>query len=482
VLDRTGKRSPAVRHFVGLTAALSVGLGMLSCERQTASALERVQHLGVLRVATLQDPTTYYIGDQGPAGLEYELSRRFAAHLGVELNLQTSPGIKVLLQKVEAGEVDLAAAGLAVTPAWAERVRFGPGYQRVASEVVYRKGTPHPEDIDDLSGRLLEVPESSSHAARLAELSAFNPTLDWSEMRDANTGEVLDLLWEQVVDYTVLHDHEAALKRRFMPELRTAFTLGTPQTLAWAFPPDGDESLVEEAGAFFAQLEDRGDLDRLIERYYGHLNQLDYVSVRRFIRRISSRLPRYRPLFELAEARTGFDWRLLAAMAYQESHWEPDATSPTGVRGLMMLTQATAEQMAVEDRLDPEQSVAGGAAYLRGIWERIPGHIGEPDRTWLALAAYNVGFGHLQDARGLAADEDRDANHWLDVKQFLPLLRDKTWYQKTRYGFARGDEPVTYVDSIRGYYDILVWLTSAKALPETQRPRRIAVEFTPASL
>jgi membrane-bound lytic murein transglycosylase F len=148
----------------------------------------------------------------------------------------------------------------------------------------------------------------------------------------------------------------------------------------------------------------------------------------------------------------------------------------------MMLTQATAKEMAVADRLDPEQSVEGGAAYLRGIWERISGHIGEPDRTWLALAAYNVGPGHLQDARVLAADANRDPDHWLDVKQFLPLLREENWYEKTRYGFARGDEPVTYVDSIRGYYDILVWLTSGQARPEVQRPRRTAVEFTPASL
>jgi len=300
-------------------------------------------------------------------------------------------------------------------------------------------------------------------------------------MADADKDDVLELLWQQVVDYTVLHAHEAALKRRFLPELRTAFELGTPQRLAWALPLDEDDSLLVEAGAFFAGLEDSGELARLLERYYGHLQQLDYVSVRRFMNAVVNRLPRYRPLFELAEARTGIDWRLLAAMGYQESHWQPDAESPTGVRGLMMLTQATAEQVGVEDRLDPGESIDGGARYLRGILDRLPGHIAEPDRTWLALAGYNVGYGHLEDARTLALDEGADPSHWLDVKQFLPLLREETWYQKTRYGFARGDEPVTYVDNIRGYYDILVWLTLDRSRPE-EKPRRIALDFIPAAL
>jgi membrane-bound lytic murein transglycosylase F len=168
-------------------------------------------------------------------------------------------------------------------------------------------------------------------------------------------------------------------------------------------------------------------------------------------------------------------------MGYQESHWQPDAESPTGVRGMMMLTQATAEQVGVEDRLDPTESIDGGARYLREILDRLPGHIAEPDRTWLALASYNVGYGHLEDARTLALDGGADPNHWLEVKQYLPLLREEAWYQKTRYGFARGDEPVTYVDNIRGYYDILVWLTLERSFPEGE-PRRLAPDFIPAAL
>ena len=145
-------------------------------------------------------------------------------------------------------------------------------------------------------------------------------------------------------------------------------------------------------------------------------------------------------------------------MGYQESHWNPDAVSPTGVRGIMMLTEATARQLGVEDRVDPRQSIFGGARYLRRIKRKIPERIAEPDRTWLALAAYNIGFGHLEDARILTQANGGDPDRWEDVREHLPLLADPKWHTRTRHGYARGGQPVHYVENIRYYYDVLLWL------------------------
>ena len=153
-----------------------------------------------------------------------------------------------------------------------------------------------------------------------------------------------------------------------------------------------------------------------------------------------------------------FDWRKLAAASYQESHWNPSARSPTGVRGMMMLTLPTAAYVGVDNRLDPEQSIRGGAFYLKDMMERLPDTIPENQRIWFALASYNIGLGHVEDARRLTESMGMDPDAWADVKKVLPLLQQSKYYKQTRYGYARGSEAVHYVDSIRRYYDTLVWI------------------------
>src|SRR5690606_3661040 len=195
-----------------------------------------------------------------------------------------------------------------------------------------------------------------------------------------------------------------------------------------------------------------GVLAQIIERHYGHTDRFDYVGTRIFMRHIEERLPAYRATFEEAGTLSGTDWRLLAAMGYQESHWDPDAVSPTGVRGIMMLTRNTARHVGIDDRLDPEKSILGGANYFSMVKEKVPERITEPDRTWFALAAYNVGFGHLEDARILTQGQGGNPDRWMDVRERLPLLSQKKWYRQTKYGYARGHEPVIYVENIRSYY------------------------------
>jgi len=146
----------------------------------------------------------------------------------------------------------------------------------------------------------------------------------------------------------------------------------------------------------------------------------------------------------------------LAAIGYQESHWKARARSRTGVRGLMMLTRTTAKEMGVKNRLNAEQSIKGGSAYFAKLKKRFE-HINEPDRTWIALAAYNVGAGHVRDAQKITEKQGGDPERWMDLKERLPLLAQKKYYKKTQFGFARGYEPVEYVQNIRRFYDLLVW-------------------------
>ena len=349
--------------------------------------------------------------------------------------------------------MDFAAAGLTVTKQRQERLRFGPPYQSITSKLVYLKGTDRPRDFSQIDQQLTVI-ANSSHSEDLYEIQKDYPELSWTERTDLTSQDLLDMVLSGEIKYTIVDSNELDLMRQVQPELAVAFSVSEPEELAWVFNKNGDNSLFIKAIEFFSKIREDGTLSYLVERYYGHLSKFDYVGSRAFHRAIESKLPEFKPFFYEA-AGDDLDWRFLAAMGYQESHWEPDARSPTGVRGLMMLTLDTAGQLGIENRLDPEQSIKGGADYFRLMKQKIPERIGDPDRTWFALAGYNVGFGHLEDARRLADQAGENPDKWLVVKKFLPLLRQKKWYSKTRFGYARGDEPVKYVNNIRRYYQVL---------------------------
>lgn len=454
-----------MRLFLVLLALLISG-----CDLFPQSHLQRVQEKGILQVLTRNSATTFYEGPFGPTGLEYDLAAGFAEFLGVKLKIETPDTLSRILVDIQGGNADLAAAGLTVTEERKARINFGPSYQRITPQLVYRIGTASPRNLDGLNGNL-EVVAKSSHAEKLKSLQDEYPNLTFEENSELESQQLLDLVWEQLIDYTVADSNEVAMTRRFYPELRVAFDISPPVPLAWAFPPGEDRSLIEKAEEYFAALQESGELDQLLEHYYGYVSDFDYVGTRRYMKHIEQRLPSYRGWFREAANQTGEDWRLLAAIGYQESHWDPEAVSPTGVRGIMMLTRNTMQHMGIEEsRLDARASINGGARYFARIRNRIPKRIREPDRTWMALAAYNVGFGHLEDARILAQGAGANPDRWVDVKKYLPLLSQKKWYKKTRYGYARGREPVRYVENIRSYYDILVWMTDREIPPVPASP------------
>ncbi len=430
-------------------------LALAACGRPD-SLVDQIKDRGELIVVTRNAATTYYEGPRGATGLEYDLAELFAERLGVKLKIVVPENFSDILTMVQNGDADIAAAGLTITPERQKRVRFGPSYQTIMPQLIYRSGGLRPKDIDHLPGTL-EVISGSSHEESLLALQAEHPNLNWTSNPSQDSADLLQMVWNQLIDYTVADSNDVAIHQRFYPELRVAFDIGEPGKLAWAFMAGADDSLYKAAEKFFEKLRASGKLDQLLEQHYGHVQDFDYVGTRRYMRHIEQRLPDFIPLFELAAAQTGLDWRLLAAVGYQESHWDVDARSPTGVRGLMMLTRNTMELLGLEDRVDPEQSILGGARYIKINKDKLPERITEPDRTWLALAAYNVGYGHLEDARVLTQKRGGNPDKWLDVKDALPLLAQKQWYKQTKYGYARGQEPVRYVENIRSYYDILVW-------------------------
>jgi membrane-bound lytic murein transglycosylase F len=438
---------------------LLISLGFLIACGEAVPHLEEIRERGELRVLTRYGPTTYYVKDAKNgelAGFEYELVKKFAEHLNVKLKIIVPDNLGDMLKHIEQGKADIAAAGLTVTAERKDLIRFGPVYQQVTQQFVYRLGTKKPRNLTELADGQLEVVAASSHVEQLKSLQEEIPTLTWTENTELDSSGLLELVQLELIDYTIADSNEVAANQIKFAELRVAFNISDPQPLAWAMPFSDDGSLANEMATFFDQMDESGDLSRLKEKYYGHIRHFDYLDTRAIDRRIQTHLPKYQTLFEQAGEQYDFDWRLLAAISYQESHWDRHAVSPTGVKGLMMLTQNTAKLMKVRDREDPAQSIKGGAAYLASIKKRLPEDIIEPDRTWIALASYNIGLGHVEDARKLTEGSGKNPDLWPDIKEHLPLLSKRKWYEKTRHGYARGGEPVHYVQNIRRYYDILL--------------------------
>jgi membrane-bound lytic murein transglycosylase F len=431
------------------------------------SLVDQIKALGELRVVTRTGPLAFYRGPDGiPEGPEYELARRFADELGVRLKITPLRSYGEIYEAITSGRAHLAAAQLKVPLQPVAGVEFGPAYQHVREHLIYRRGAMRPASLAEIGNADLEIAAGSSHARTLENARNSLPDLVWVENQSTNSQVLLDGVADGSIDYTIADSSEFALAHDANPDLRIAFDFPGSRPIAWA-ASDRDPGFAHDMSEYFARLYDDGELAAIIKRYYGRSEDLEFAGEAGFMRHLQSRLPLYKQWFVEAAEQSSQDWRLLAAIGYQESKWNPSAASPAGAKGLMQLTVETANENQVTNLSDPRQSIFGGARYFRQVYEKIPSHVPEPDRTWFALAAYNIGYGHLEDARVLAQKAGRDPDSWQDVREFLPLLEQEQWYTQTENGYARGWEPVRYVENVRGYRDLLEWVWGDGPSPVT---------------
>lgn len=423
-------------------------------ESSSRGNLSEIRKKGRLVVLTRNAPTTYYEGPDGFMGFEHDLVMAFAEHLGVKVKFKIKETISEILDAIEQGKGDIAASGLTRTEEREKRFLFGPDYHKVQQQVVCRRGSNIPRGLRDLTKTPILIIAESSYEQRLKELKSRIPSLKWKTTEDLATEQILEKVWKKELECTVADSNIAAINQRYYPELVIAFPITKKQPLAWILGKEGKE-LEAELRKWLKKFRKSGRLAALSDKYYAHVEIFDYVDVRTFHRRILERLPRLETWFKKAGEKYDIPWTLLAAMAYQESHWDARATSPTGVRGVMMLTQKTAKAMGVKKRRDPYQSIMGGARYLAKLRKFVPESVREEDRLAYTLATYNVGRGHMKDALKLAKRLGKNPYSWRDLKTVLPLLSQKKYYRKLKHGYARGSEPVQYVERIYNYRDIL---------------------------
>ena len=411
---------------------------------------------GELVVVTRNSSTTYFLDADGkPSGFEFDLATRFAESRGWRVRFIVADTLDALLETVAKGQAHIAAAGLTVSDERRRSLRFGPTYGQIKEWVICGANVKTPRRIDDLPGLRVEVAAGSSHIDHLKVFKRRLPNLKWVVSELPSSEELLERVDIGLADCTVSDSDILDVARNFHPSLRDAFVLASAQPQAWVVGREMSSGFARQLASFFKTMEKDRSLVRLRERYFGHVTRLNEADVLGILEKRGTLLQEFKPHLQAAQSETGLDWRLLAAVAYQESQWDAHAVSFTGVRGLMMLTEATADHLGVKDRLDPRESILGGARYIVQLRDALPVQTPEPDRTWLALAAYNLGSGHLHDARRLASKLGKNPDSWADMKTVLPLLAKPEHAGQLKYGYARGGEARAMAENVRIYYDIL---------------------------
>ena len=441
----------------GRGAALVLSLALAACSQPVPPP----EISGELRIGARNSPATYYIAPNGePAGFEHDLILAFSQSQNWSLDWTEKSRPEALFELLDSHRIHLAAAALPQAVVKDRHLIAGPVLFETPVHIVYRISDKAPRSMANLSGKRLALITGSGHTPILMRQKRKHPGLAWTALENVWPEELLAQLQAGKYDAVVINGMDFDPMRNVYPELAVAFDIGDTQKIVWALPPRSSQALRNALARFVEQARRNGTIKRVYERYFGHVKRLDSSDILGILQRRPQRLPELRRHFQEAQTLTGIDWRLLAAIGYQESQWNAFATSPTGVRGLMMLTGETADRMGVANRLNARQSILGGARYLALMKESLPARIAEPDRTWLALAAYNQGQGHMEDARRIAQARGGSPDSWADVKEALPYLSRGTYAKAMKYGYARGGEALHFAENIRSYYDILLRLES----------------------
>lgn len=461
ILDSTnGKQRRAV-------AILLVGLGVLSwfvvSNRQEPAVYIAesgvVRDDTVLRIAVNTNDQHHYDTPGTPVHFNLMLARLFAEEAGKKLQMVDLASRNESLAALRDGHADLILSNEIESRVYPKTGLRSIPISEVSLLLIGMQGpSTAPLGLSELQNKTIAVNRGSQIAEFMQQHKGRWPGIELIEVEPRSTGELLEMVMNTQVQYTVVQSNEFLTLQHFFPDLITKFEFAGSFPVCWV-ASTGRPELVTAVEQFLRDTKVDGRFAELANANSGHMWDFNYSEATTFLTRVNTLLPKYEKLFREAATFHELDWRLLAAMAHQESHWDPAAESPTGVRGMMMLTRNTAGEMGVSDRLNAEQSIRGGAAYLRRMLDLLPEDIADPDRLWIAVAAYNVGRGHVLDAQQITATLGADPNNWQHLRRFLPLLADPLWNQSTRHGAARGNEPVTYVDNVRRYYDMLLWIT-----------------------
>ncbi|WP_253696443.1 membrane-bound lytic murein transglycosylase MltF [Bdellovibrio bacteriovorus] len=441
----------ALVSALGFTTIAMNGCDAIYWDEQ--ETLSRVQAKGEVVVLTTQSPLIYSKPKKGVAfGIDHDLLENFAHRYNLKIRYVVLPDEDSVIRALMKGEGDIAAARLR-TPRNNTGFLKSPAYEETFLSLYCHKKS-QVQNIQDLNGKRIQLLNKDNYFGLSQRLLQLSPSVQLEILENTKTQDLFTGLPQRKTDCVIAENFSGDFYTRYHTSVEKVTALTESYSLSWLLTPDNYD-LVQLMNAWYQQASRDDEIMRTLDRYKTYLAQLDKRDIAQFFKKIRSTLPLYRQAFKDAGEEHGLPWQLIASVAYQESHWNPDARSFTGVRGLMQLTTETADHVGIEDRTDPMQSIWGGSKYLRYLWNRTPNDLNPKDRLALTLAAYNVGVAHLKDAQKLAEKMGRNPNSWRHLREVLPLLANPDYAAELEYGPARGYETVDFVERVKSFYNLM---------------------------
>lgn len=413
----------------------------------------RVKAQGEIVVLTTQGPLVFSRSKNGETfGIDADLLNSFAASNQLKIRYVVLPDEDSILRALRKGEGDVAAARIR-TPGGSSGFLVGPAYEESRLSLFCAKKY-RIANIRDLTGKRIALLNKDNHRGLAQRISYFSPQAQILVVDNQRTQGLLADLSTKKYDCVIAEDLSGEFYLRFHSSLEKVVPISETYSMSWLLTPD-NQDLLHLMQAWYQRASRNNEVMRILDRYRTYLSTLDSRDLSQFFRNVERILPTYKKAFREAAHQHRLPWQLIASVAYQESHWNPDAVSFTGVRGMMQLTAETAAHLGVEDRTDALQSIRGGSKYLRYLLNKMPKDLNSKDRLALALAAYNVGYAHLLDAQKLAESRGLNPYAWHHLKEVLPLLADPEYAENLEYGAARGHETVEFVERVKAFYNLM---------------------------
>jgi membrane-bound lytic murein transglycosylase F len=419
--------------------------------------LEEIVKSGYIRVLTRNNDTSFFIYRGHRMGFDYELGKKLAQKLGIRVDMIITNGWQDMLPALLRGEGDVIAAEVTVTDARKKQVLFAQPWAHTREVVLWKDGSPPIEKAEDLSGKQVHVRRGSTYYQTLV---ALNETLANTGKpaaiiklvpEDTETDSILQSVSKGEYVYTVADELLANIHTTYWPNLVVGPAISPDREIAWAVRPR-DVKLKATIDQLLRELKRKPDFNILKTKYFEAERSFNKARKDKFYASETGTLSPYDPLVRKYAEAHSFDWRLVAAQIYQESHFDPRRKSWVGALGLFQIMPATARSLGISDPTDPEQSIKGGLKYMEQLSDHYKDVVDPIERYRFALAAYNTGFGHVDDARHLSRGDGRDSTRWREVAPYLLKLSNRQYAQKARFGYCRGMEPVDYVRHIDERY------------------------------
>jgi len=430
--------------------------------------LSQIREGGKLVAITDYNSTSYFIYKGEPMGFQFDLLQAFADYIDLELEIITENDLNISFEMLDRGEVDLMALNLAVNNERKERVKFSAPIGQTRQVLVQRRPDNWRQmtrdDIDrelvrnqlDLAGKTVYVQSGSSFAQRLKNLEdEIGDSINIVEV-PMEVEELITLVADKEIDYTVCDENVGLVNRTYYSNLDVDTPISFPQNFAWAVRKSGSNELVASLNSWINTYRKSTSYALLYAKYFKNARSSTMVRSDSYSL-ISGRVSEYDNYFRQYSDSIGWDWRLLASLVAQESRFDPDVTSWAGAYGLMQLMPSTGEHFGIDVKKSPERNIQAGVMYIKWLQEMFEDKVeDESERLKFILASYNVGPGHVLDARRLARKNGRDPDIWDDnVAYYLLKKSDPEFYHDpvVEHGFCRGEEPFNYVNEVLDRYE-----------------------------